>query len=105
MWSVVTALKKLGFLLQWTDVRGLADPKRPRLVLMLPVGLSKPRLVIRARPLNGTCRVVTLDADAVARVAALTGNESYVGSLDDRPGLDNDCPQPKSTYYRTMATT
>ena len=79
-------MKKLGFLLQWTDVRGLADPKRPRLVLMLPVGLSKPRLVIDMRLFHRTCCHVMLGMDTVVTVE-IDAEKGLHEELDNRSGF------------------
>ncbi|CAN0360894.1 unnamed protein product, partial [Laminaria digitata] len=62
---------------------------RPRRVLALSTKPSKPRSVLHARPLNGTCRHVTPDRDTGARVAVVAGKGTNMGSRDDRSGFYN----------------
>ena len=90
---------KQGSLVKWANVRGLADPKRPRRVLALPTKPSKPRPVLHARPLNGTCRHVTPDRDTGARVAVVAGKGTNMGSRDDRSGFYNLGMRPESWSF------
>ena len=77
------ALIARGWVVKWTDVRGPAGRERPRMIQALSVEETKPRQIYDARPLNKVCKRTPFPMDTVERVAQVSSEGCFQGSLDD----------------------